>query len=69
MLNTIADWKKSRQKKINFYSVANYAALLFVCFIFMVPLIWSWKAAFLPGSEIFTLDLADFNAPWTLSNF
>jgi ABC-type glycerol-3-phosphate transport system permease component len=69
MLNTIINWKKSRSKKINLYSVANYSALLFVCFIFMVPLIWSWKAAFLPGSEIFTLDLADFNAPWTLTNF
>jgi len=35
----------------------------------MVPLIWSWKAAFLPQDQIFTLSIWDFDANWTLTNF
>ena len=34
-----------------------------------VPLLWSWKAAFLPSAEIFDLNLFAFNGSWTLQNF
>lgn len=58
-----------KRKKINIYKILNYFFLIFITGLTAVPLLWSWKAAFLPSAEIFDLNLFSFNGSWTLQNF
>lgn len=58
-----------QRKKINIYKILNYFFLIFITGLTAVPLLWSWKAAFLPSSEIFELNLLSFNGSWTFQNF
>ena len=58
-----------KRKKINIYKILNYFFLIFITGLTAVPLLWSWKAAFLPSAEIFDLNLFAFNGSWTLQNF
>jgi ABC-type glycerol-3-phosphate transport system permease component len=58
-----------QRKKINIYKILNYFFLFFITGLTAVPLLWSWKAAFLPSSEIFELNLLSFNGSWTFQNF
>lgn len=58
-----------KRKKINIYKNLNYFFLIFITGLTAVPLLWSWKAAFLPSAEIFDLNLFSFNGSWTLQNF
>jgi ABC-type glycerol-3-phosphate transport system permease component len=59
----------TQRKKINIYKLLNYFFLIFITGLTAVPLLWSWKAAFLPSAEIFDLNLFSFNGSWTLQNF
>ena len=67
--NTYRDGILLQRKNFNIYKILNYFFLVFITGLTAVPLLWSWKAAFLPSSEIFNLNLFSFNAPWTLENF
>lgn len=58
-----------KRKKVNIYKILNYFFLIFITGLTAVPLLWSWKAAFLPSAEIFDLNLFAFNGSWTLQNF
>ena len=58
-----------KRKKINIYKILNNFLLIFITGLTAVPLLWSWKAAFLPSAEIFDLNLFAFNGSWTLQNF
>jgi len=58
-----------KRKKVNIYKILNYFFLIFITGLTAVPLLWSWKAAFLPSAEIFDLNLFSFNGSWTLQNF
>lgn len=57
------------RKAIDPYKILNYFFLIFITGLTAVPLLWSWKAAFLPSAEIFDLNLFSFNGSWTLQNF
>jgi ABC-type glycerol-3-phosphate transport system permease component len=58
-----------KKKSFNLYKILNYFFLILITGLTAVPLIWSWKAAFLPSSEIFELNLFSFDGSWTLQNF
>jgi ABC-type glycerol-3-phosphate transport system permease component len=58
-----------KRKNVNIYKILNYFFLIFITGLTAVPLLWSWKAAFLPSAEIFDLNLFSFNGSWTLQNF
>ena len=58
-----------KKKKFNIYKFLNYFFLVLITGLTAVPLLWSWKAAFLPSSEIFELNLFSFNGSWTFQNF
>lgn len=59
----------SKRNKFDIYKFLNYFFLFFITGLTAVPLLWSWKAAFLPSSEIFSLNLFSFDGSWTLQNF
>jgi ABC-type glycerol-3-phosphate transport system permease component len=58
-----------KRKNFNIYKFLNYFFLILITGLTAVPLLWSWKAAFLPSSEIFELNLFSFNGSWTFQNF
>ena len=58
-----------KRKSFDVFKALNYFFLILITGLTAVPLLWSWKAAFLPSSEIFELNLFSFNGSWTLQNF